>query len=80
MVQVAAFREKELAERAARELDLANLVVMPTQRDGEDWYVILLGAWPTYALADEAGRRFVEVKGGSYWVRNAADLQAILKR
>ena len=79
VVQVGAFREPAQAQAAARQIDLSSLVIMPTRRDGEDWYVVLLGAFPSYEEAREAGEIYAaRVPGGSYWVRSAQDLRDVL--
>ena len=52
-----------------------NLMVVSIKKDGEDWYVLLLGAFPSYALAQGAGERYLlDHPGGSIWVRSAAGL------
>jgi septal ring-binding cell division protein DamX len=80
VVQIGAYREQTRAQRAARELDMGGLVIMPTRRADEDWFVLLLGAYPSSEAAEAAGRAFVESQPrGSYWVRSAAELRRILR-
>ena len=76
VVQIGAFRRERSAQRAVGELGLPQLVITPTRRGEEDWYVILLGAYPDFEAADAAGREFVDANpGAGYWVRNAAELR-----
>jgi septal ring-binding cell division protein DamX len=80
VVQVGAFRNKERAQRAVRELDDAGVVVMPTVTDGEVWYVLLLGGFPGWEEAAAAGAAYQAAHPeGSFWVRNAGDLRRILR-
>jgi septal ring-binding cell division protein DamX len=80
VVQIGAFRSEQRARRAAAEFGLPQLVIIPTRRGDEDWYVVLLGAFPDLESARAAGQSFVEVfPGASYWVRNAAAVRRILK-
>jgi septal ring-binding cell division protein DamX len=80
VVQVGAFRSEQRARRAAAEFGLPKLVIIPTRREGEDWYVVLLGAFPDLESAQAAGQAFVEVfPGAGYWPRNAAAVRRILK-
>jgi septal ring-binding cell division protein DamX len=78
VVQVGAYRDKAAAQREARRLDDERLVILPTRRDGEDWFVVLLGAYAGYGEADSVGRAYEEATGGSYWVRKASSLRAVL--
>ncbi len=75
IVQVGAYRKRETAERAADALALPGLSIVPTRRDDEDWFVLLLGAYPSWEDADRAGRDF----GGSFWVRRSSDLRQVLR-
>jgi septal ring-binding cell division protein DamX len=77
VVQVAAFENRAAAERGVGRIGLENLTVVPTRRNGEDWYVVLLGTYPSRQQADDSGRAYAEASGGSYWVRRASELQAI---
>ncbi len=74
-VQVGAFEDMASAQRAASEIDRDGVVIMPIRRDGEDWYVVLLGSYASIEEADANGRDYVEDSGGSYWVRGASGLQ-----
>jgi septal ring-binding cell division protein DamX len=52
-----------------------NLIVVSIKKDGEDWYVLLLGAFPSYALAQRAGESYLlDHPGESIWVRSAVGL------
>jgi len=44
VVQIAAYRDKEAAQAAARDISYAGLIIMPIRREGENWFVLLLGA------------------------------------
>jgi septal ring-binding cell division protein DamX len=60
---------------AADMIEDDNLVVLPIKKDGEDWFVLLPGAFPSYALAQRAGESYLlDHPGGSIWVRSAAGL------
>jgi DamX protein len=80
VVQVGAYRTKEKAQAAARSINGDRLVVLPTVKGGQDWFVLLLGAFPTLAEARAAGDAYRRnVPGASYWVRSAEDLRRVLK-
>ncbi len=73
-VQIAAFGDRAAAELGVQRIGRDNLEIVHTRRDGEDWFVLLLGIYPSHEEADRAGRAYAEESGGSYWVRNAAAL------
>jgi cell division protein FtsN len=79
-VQIGAYRIRENAEAEARRVDRDGLTVVPTERDGETLFVVLLGAFSTLAEARAAGdacrRAF---PGTSYWVRTGENLRRVLK-
>ncbi len=78
VVQLGAYGDEATARHARDELGRQGLIIMPTRRGGEDWYVLLLGAYETQAMADAAGAEFVAGGGGSYWVRSVKSLERIL--
>ncbi len=73
-VQIAAFGDRDAAELGAQRIGIDSVNIVPTRRDGEDWYVLLLGIYPSREQAEQAGLGYAEESGGSYWVRNAAAL------
>ncbi len=78
VVQVGAYRERADAEQVASRLDYETLAIVPTEREGESWWVIVLGAFRTLEAARSVGDEYEADTGGSYWVRTADDLQAVL--
>ena len=79
VLQVGAFRTRELAETAASQITLEELRIIPTRRDGEDWYVLVLGAYHSSFEAREAGQAYMDAfPTGTIWVREAADLKQSL--
>lgn len=79
IVQIGAYRSEAAAREQVRRVGDADLRIMPTRRDGEDWYVVLLGAFPSWQEADAAGRAYESASGGSFWVRRSSDLRAVLR-
>ncbi len=77
IVQVGAYRERAQAQETADRLPYDGLEVVPTEREGEVWYVLLLGAYSDIETARAAGAEYEASTGGSYWVRTAADLQSV---
>jgi septal ring-binding cell division protein DamX len=76
VLQVGAYRDRDRARVAADMIADDNLIVVPIKKDGGDWYVLLLGAYPTYALAQRAGEIYLlDHPGGSIWVRSAAGVR-----
>jgi septal ring-binding cell division protein DamX len=76
VLQVGAFRRQELAVKASRQIGLPALTVVPTRRGEEDWYVLLLGTYPSALDAREAGEAYLDANPrGAIWVRAAADLR-----
>ena len=79
LVQIGAYREKSAARQQASRVDSSELEIMPTRRDGKDWYVVLLGAFPSWQEANDAGRAYESAYGGSFWVRRSSDLRKVLR-
>lgn len=79
-VQVGAFRDSTRAQQFADRVGGNGAGVVPTRADGEDWYVVLLGTYPSRREADSVGRVYAETTGGSYWVRSAAGLESLRHR
>jgi septal ring-binding cell division protein DamX len=79
IVQIGAYRNREAAYSEARRLAYSGMVVVNTHSDGKDWFVLLLGTYPSWTEAREAGLDYEATEGGSYWVRTARDLQQVLK-
>ena len=77
VLQVGAFRERARAVRAAQELGREGVVVVRTRRGEEEWFVVLLGVYPSADEARDAGEAYeAAVPGGSFWVRPGSDLRA----
>lgn len=76
VLQVGAFREQAVAVRAAEATGMEELKIMATRRDGQDWYVLVLGSYETREDARAAGEAYLDAHPkGSVWVRAAVDLQ-----
>jgi septal ring-binding cell division protein DamX len=72
VVQVAAFDNHAAAETGVERIGHAGLRIAYTYRNGEDWYVLLLGPYANRGQAERAGEAFTESTGGDYWVRPAS--------
>lgn len=78
-LQVGAFRDRDLAEKAVRQIGMPDLQIVATRREDADWYVLLLGTYPSAVEAREAGETYLDANpGGAIWVRAASDLKASL--
>jgi septal ring-binding cell division protein DamX len=76
VLQVGAFRELALAQRAVDAIGLAQLRIVATSRNEQGWYVLVLGAYAEREDALAAGRAYLNAyPGGVTWVRAAADLK-----
>jgi len=76
VVQLGAFQEQASAQRAARAIGQPGLRVQATQRNGQDWYVLLLGSYKSREDAEKASASYLQAHpNGSTWVRSTADLQ-----
>lgn len=76
VVQLGAFREQSSAERAAKAGKLEEIKVLATQRNGQTWYVLLLGSYKSREEAREASAAYLQAHpDGSTWVRSSADLR-----
>lgn len=78
VVQVGAYRQRVDAEQEVSRLDYESLAIVSTERDGEVWWVIVLGAFDSLESARSAGAQYEAATGGSFWVRTSDDLQAVL--
>ena len=72
-VQVGAYAERASAMRVAGLIDREGVVILPTRSNGRDYYVVLLGTWPSREEADDIGRTYVAET--DYWVRSTSGLQ-----
>jgi septal ring-binding cell division protein DamX len=78
VLQVGAYRDRARTRVAADMIADDNLIVVPIKNDEEDWYVLLLGAFPSYALAQRAGEIYLlDHPRGSIWVRSAAGVRGV---
>ena len=79
VLQVGAFQERQLAVAEAQRLGRPDLLVLPTERDGREFFVLVLGVYPTREAADQAGEAYLaDQPGGSVWVRPASDVKAAI--
>jgi len=72
VVQVAAFDNHAAAATGVERIGHADLRIAYTYRNGEDWYVLLLGPYANRGQAERAGEAFTKSTGGDYWVRPAS--------
>ena len=79
VVQIGAFREQEAAQAAAQALKDGGATILPIEREGEAWYVLLLGAYAAKSDAQRAGDAYAK-SGGDYWIRSARSLQKLAKK
>lgn len=75
VVQVGAFSTRADADRAADQLAISSLMVVPMQRDGKMLYVLLLGGYPDREAATAAGESFRADTGGDFWVRTTESVR-----
>jgi len=78
IVQIGAYRLRTEAQAAADRLANDKLSIVPTERNGETWFVLLLGAYPSIEAARAAGAEHEANTGGNYWVRTGNDLRQVL--
>lgn len=79
-VQLVAFREKSDVEAFIRQHALGDPAFGRIKRNGELWYVLLYGVWPTHAEAEAAaGNRPASLKAITPWVRRLGDLQEAIR-
>jgi septal ring-binding cell division protein DamX len=79
VLQVGAFRDRERAIAAARDIDRKEMIVLPMQREGEQLFVLVLGVYPTLADAEAAGQQYMgDFPEGKIWVRSAQDVKSAL--
>ena len=73
VVQVGAFRRQEGATKAASSILGVEVEILTTADQGGDWYILLIGAWPTLAGAQEAAARFLDTNPeGDTWIRRGS--------
>ncbi len=73
-VQIAAFDNRVAAEQGVQRIARDNVVIVPIRRNGEEWFVLLLGTYRSQEAAVSAGSQYAEDSGNRYWVRNIDDL------
>lgn len=80
VVQLAAFREKTEVLAFIQQHGLGDPPYGRVMRNGEAWYVLLYGVWPSLSAAEVAvlGRP-LSLQGISPWVRKLGDLQAAIR-
>ena len=69
-IQMGAFRDRESALAKAATIASANVKVQRTLRNGENWYLVLLGAYATRVDAHEAEDSYLASNpGADTWIR-----------
>lgn len=69
-IQLGAFREHASAMTTAEALDSTEVYLGQTLRNGETWYLVLWGAYPTQVDAQQAELEFLESHPGlDVWIR-----------
>ena len=80
VLQVGAFQYRTRARAEAELIASEKLILVPIERDGKTWHLLLLGSFPTYRAAQSAGENYLlEHPLGSFWVRSAAGLREVLQ-
>ena len=79
-VQVLALGEKEKLNKFARDRNLDSALIAHTVSQGSEWYVLLLGIYPNFALAKKAHKDWIKAnpKHTGAWIRELGPLQATL--
>ena len=71
---------KEYHGASAGEIDSELVVIVPTRRQQEDWYVLLYGNYPSYEAAQTAGEQFAQdYPRESWWARNTEVIRKVLR-
>lgn len=68
VVQIGAYEDRASAERNARRIGIEGIAIRTINRGGYDWYVLLLGSYPSYEEAQSSGATYAEETDGDYWV------------
>ncbi len=80
VLQVGAFQSRTSARAEAGLIASEKLILVPIERDGKTWHLLLLGSFPTRQAAQSAGENYLlEHPLGSFWVRSAAGLREVLQ-
>ena len=75
-LQVGAFKDAEAAEQAVADSGMETILIVPTERDGEAWFVLLLGTYERKVDAREAGQAYMGAfPEGKTWVRKSEEIK-----
>jgi septal ring-binding cell division protein DamX len=75
-VQLAAFRRYSSARAFADEVPAGGAAILGSMRDGQTWYVVVLGLYETQAEAASAEASYRERHpAAATWLRGTADLR-----
>jgi DamX protein len=78
VVQIGAYPKFDSARNQVAAIGIDGLSIVPTVRDGQPWYLILLGVYPSRGEAELAGEAYVESRRrASYWVRSVKSVQRL---
>jgi septal ring-binding cell division protein DamX len=79
VVQLGAFRKRDTADQAARDIGREDVRVLHIRRDGQDWHVLVLVGHVSRRDAQEAGQRYLQANpAGATWVRASDGLRELL--
>ncbi len=73
-LQLASMQERSSVEKMIREKGLDGAKIIPLERKGEAYYVLLTGSYASRTEADKAAKRYKQNFGISPWVRKIKDL------
>lgn len=78
-LQLASMAERDSIEKMIEQKGLQGAKVIPLERKGEPYYVLLTGSYASRSEADKAARTYKANFGISPWVRKIKDLSRKLK-
>lgn len=77
-LQLASMQERSSVKKMIREKGLDGAKIIPLERKGEAYYVLLTGSYASRTEADKAAKRYKQNFGISPWVRKIKDLSSKL--
>lgn len=78
-LQLASMNERDSIEKMIEQKGLQGAKIIPLERKGEPYYVLLTGSYASRSEADKAARTYKANFGISPWVRKIKDLTRKLK-
>jgi len=78
-LQLASMNERDSIEKMIEQKGLQGAKIIPLERKGEPYYVLLTGSYASRSEADKAARTYKANFGISPWVRKIKDLSRKLK-